>query len=78
MPGSLEDSVGQPPTYASPGDGHGRRRAPGVAPSWTHLLVAAVASRHVAVAGTIAGTVAVMVLYVLYAVVVQGWGSPLP
>ena len=78
MFGPLEDSVGQPPTYPPTGDGRRRRRSLGVRPAWTQLLLAAIISRQVAVAVTIAGAVAAMVLHVFYAVVIQGWGSPLP
>jgi hypothetical protein len=78
MSGPLEDSVGQPPTYRPAGAGRKPRRALRAQQAWTQLLLAAITSRHIAVAITIAGAVAVMVLHVLYAVVIQGWGSPLP
>lgn len=78
MFGPLEDSVGQPPTSPPPGFGRGRRRSISAKPAWAQLLLAAITSRHIAVAITIAGAVVVMVLHVFYAVVIQGWGSPLP
>jgi hypothetical protein len=76
MSGSLEDGVGQPPTCAAPGEAGWRSRALGV--SRTRPLVAAVASRRMAVAATIIGAVAAMAVLVFYAVVIQGWGTPLP
>ena len=76
MFGPYEDEVGQPPACPPPGDTGKRRRVLG-GPG-RQLLVAAITSRRMAVAVTILGAVAAMVLHVLYAVVIQGWGSPLP
>jgi len=78
MNGPLEDGVGQALVYPQAGDRAARRRSFGKGAPWTQVLLAAIASRHIAVALTIAGAVAVMALFVVYAVFIQGWGAPLP
>ena len=76
MFGPYEDEVGQPPTCPPPGDPGKRLRFPGA--PWPQLLVTAITSQRMAVAVTILGAVAAMALHVFYAVVIQGWGTPLP
>jgi hypothetical protein len=76
MFGPFEEDVGQPPTGQAPGDVAGRSRPLGT--SRRQRLVAAIASQGLAVVVTILGAVAAMALLVFYAVVIQGWGTPLP
>ncbi len=78
MDGLLDDGSERDPGKPPASAGRGRRRARGEAPPWTHALFARVTSQHIAVAVTIAGAMAVIVIHVVYAFVIQGWGSPLP
>ena len=78
MDGPLKDGVGQALVYPRAGAGGKRRRSFGKRAPWTQGVLAAITSRQIAVAVTLAGAVAVIVFHVFYAVVIQGWGSPLP